>query len=93
MKIRELRAGPGFRLWVRFEDGVEGQVDLSTLKGRGVFAIWNTPGVFESARIGSTGEVAWGDDVDLCADALYIRVTGRQPAEFSSHAPAGTLHA
>jgi hypothetical protein len=88
MKIHELRAEPGFRLWVRFEDGVEGQVDLSPLRGRGVFAIWDTPGVFERARIGATGEVAWGDEVDLCADALYIRVTGHRPAGFVSRAPA-----
>ena len=31
---------PHYRLWVRFEDGVEGEADLSDVAGRGVFKRW-----------------------------------------------------
>ena len=32
---------PDFRIWIRYDDGVEGIVDLSDLAAGGVFAAWN----------------------------------------------------
>jgi hypothetical protein len=70
-----------FRLRLTYADGTEGVVDLSDLAGRGVFALWNEPGAFESARLTASGTVAWGDEdeIDLCPDALYQRLTGHLP--------------
>jgi hypothetical protein len=64
----------GFRLGLAFDDGVQGNVDLSHLAGRGVFRIWDDRSVFESVQIGSSGELVWSDQADLCADALYLKV-------------------
>ena len=62
-----------------FYDGVSGPEDLGDLTGKAVFRIWDTPGIFEAARIGPSGELAWGQDVDLCPDSLYLRVAGMKP--------------
>jgi hypothetical protein len=35
--VVEVRALRNYRIWVRFEDGLAGEVDLSNLAGRGVF--------------------------------------------------------
>lgn len=56
-------------------------VDLSHLAGRGAFSVWVQPGRFDSVRIGARGEVAWGDELELCPDALYLRLTGKRPEE------------
>lgn len=72
---------PGYRLRLRYQDGVEGEVDLSRFVGRGVFALWNDPGAFEQVRIGESGELVWSDQVDLCPDALYLEITGKSPEE------------
>lgn len=72
---------PKFRLWLRFSDDVEGEVDLSHLAGRGVFEIWDEPGVFESVRLGPAGSVAWNDEIELCPDSLYLKITGKRPEE------------
>ena len=72
---------PGYRLELEFDDGVSGTVDLSELVGQGVFAVWRDPLVFEQVRIGSSGELAWGEQVDLCPDALYLKVTGKKPED------------
>lgn len=77
----QVRALPGFRLFLRYADGVEGTVDLSSLAGKGVFAIWNEPGVFEGVSIGESGEIRWTSDVDLCPDALYMEISGKSPAD------------
>jgi hypothetical protein len=80
-RLVEARALPGSRLWVRYGDGAQGEVDLSDLTGRGVFAAWNEPGAFEAVRVGPHGELTWNDEIDLCPDAVYMRLTGKRPEE------------
>lgn len=70
-----------FRLWIRYADGVEGVVDLSELAGKGVFALWNDYREFEKVHIGPSGEIAWNDQIDMCPDALYLKVTGKSPED------------
>ena len=60
---------------------IEGEVDLSHLAGKGVFAVWDKEGVFAEVTLGPHGAIEWPGDVDLCPDALYLRLTGKQPEE------------
>jgi hypothetical protein len=77
----EVKPRSGYRIWLRYDDGVEGEVDLSDLAGRGVFTRWTDADVFRSVRVGSHGAIEWGADIDLCPDALYMRLTGKSPEE------------
>ena len=56
-------------------------MDLSEAVGKGVFALWRDPLAFNQVRIGSSGELVWGDRIDLCPDALYLKVTGKNPED------------
>ena len=76
--ITEVKVGPDYCLEVVFDDGVCGTVDLSDLVGKGVFALWNDRRVFEQVQIGSSGELVWGEQADLCPDSLYLKVTGKE---------------
>jgi hypothetical protein len=80
-RIVEAKPMADYRVWVRFEDGVEGIADLSRHAGRGVFKLWAQPGAFAQVRIGPNGELVWGDQIDFCPDALYLEITGRKPEE------------
>lgn len=71
---------PNFHIWLRYDDGVEGSVDLSDLAGRGVFAAWSDPAFFDSVRMGSHGAIEWGSEIDL-SDALYLQLTGKSPED------------
>ncbi len=77
----EVRALPVYKLWLRYSDGTEGEVDLSEFAGRGIFKLWNEYGTFEKVYIGEHGQVAWNDEIDMCPDALYLRLTGKTPEE------------
>ena len=68
----------GFRLWLKYHDGIQGIVDLSDLAGRGVFEAWSEREVFDAVTVNESGAVVWPGEIDLCPDALYIRLTGRQ---------------
>ena len=77
----EVKALPNFQIWLRYDDGTQGEVDLSDLVGRGVFLAWNDVAFFDSVRLGSHGAIEWGSGLDLCPDAMYLRLTGKSPEE------------
>lgn len=81
----------GYRLHVRYADGVEGEVDLSHLAGKGVFAQWNDPQAFARVSIGSSGEIRWDDAVDVCSDSLYMEITGKSPEDVFPNLKATTM--
>ncbi len=80
-KITHVEVLPDYRLHLTFNDGTAGTVDLSALVGKGVFACWSDPAAFAQVRVGSSGELVWGDQVDLCPDSLYLKVTRKEPEE------------
>lgn len=80
-KVLKAKALQGYSLELKFDDGVSGTVDLSDLVGKGVFALWRDHSAFEQVRIGPSGELVWGDRIDLCPDALYLKVTGKKPED------------
>ena len=70
-----------YRIWVRFDDGVAGVVDLSDSAAvGGIFVKWSDEGFWRSAHIvADSGAVAWGDgsEIDVCPLSLYLDVTGQ----------------
>ncbi|HOM17339.1 MAG TPA: DUF2442 domain-containing protein [Thermoguttaceae bacterium] len=77
----EVKPLKNYRIWIKYADGVEGEVDLSELVGKGVFAAWKDDREFQKVHIGSGGEIAWSDQIDLCADAIYLKLTGKKPED------------
>jgi len=70
----------GYRLRLRFEDGVEGVVDLGAiLSFRGVFEPLKDPAYFSQVRVDpQLGTVVWPNGADLDPDVLYGCVTGTE---------------
>jgi hypothetical protein len=63
----------GHRLRIRYEDGVEGIVDLATLVTfRGIFAPLRDPAYLSQVKVDSAlGTVSWPNGADLDPDVLY----------------------
>ena len=70
-----------YRLHLEYDDGATGDVDLSGLISKGVFAALSDAAVFETVTIGEHGELRWTDDLELCGDSLYLRITGKSAGE------------
>ncbi len=65
-KIIACRPLANYRVWIRFDDGLEGEVDLSHLVGQGVFAAWKSVDFFNQVRVDTkTDTLAWGEEIDL----------------------------
>ncbi len=67
----------GYKLHLEYDDGAIGDVDLSSLIGRGVFKALGDAAVFDGVTIGEHGELRWTEELELCADALYLQITGK----------------
>jgi hypothetical protein len=76
-RITEVQLKSKYRLKLKFSDGTEGELDLSDKVGKGVYTNWTDKDVFESVQITNAGDISWPNDVDMCADSLYLKVTGK----------------
>jgi hypothetical protein len=67
-----------YNLYLRFEDGTDGVVDIRGLiRFDGVFAPLTDPAYFNRVRVDSDlGTVAWPNGADLDPDVLYSCVSG-----------------
>ena len=81
VRILSARALKDYTIWIRYSDGVEGEVDLSHLVGKGVFSIWEDPNVFQMLQVENGRFITWTEGADLCADSLYLDMTGKSPGD------------
>jgi len=75
----EVEALSEYRIWIRYANGEEGEVDLSHLAGQGVFKLWEDKKEWKNVRIAEDGAIRWSEDVEICPDATYLRLTGKSP--------------
>jgi hypothetical protein len=91
-RITDVSAVGGFRVSLRFTDGVVGTVDLrADVEGRpGLFRQLNDPGYFRLVAVDvEAGTIAWPNGLDLDPDVLYHRASGSPlPASSSAEAAA-----
>ena len=80
-KILEARPLDGYKIRLKFDDGITGEADLSHLAGKGVFALWNNYENFKQVSIENGRSLTWSDEIDMDADSLYLKITGKKPEE------------
>ena len=80
-RLLEVQARMDYRLWLSYDDGTEGEIDLSDVAGRGIFEPLREEATFAAVHVGPSGQVAWSAELELCADAMYLRLTGKSPAQ------------
>jgi Protein of unknown function (DUF2442). len=76
-RVVEVRALPAHRLFVRFVDGLEGEVDARAMifgPKAGVFAPLRDPTKFAEVGL-DAGAVAWPGGLDIAPDAMYDEIS------------------
>ncbi len=71
--VVEVKPEPGYRLFVRFKDGLAGRVQLRREELTGALAPLLDAQFFEQVFI-DCGAVAWPGEIDLAPDAMYAQV-------------------
>lgn len=69
----------GHRLFLRFEDGAEGELDFSTESWHGVFAPLEDPAYFARVEVDEElGTIVWPNGADVAPETLHLWVTERR---------------
>jgi hypothetical protein len=71
--VTDAKALPGYRLWVRFSDGSEGEVHLKDFvfsDTRPIVAALRDPEVFAAIRV-DLDTVVWANGLDLAPEYLH----------------------
>ncbi len=84
---------PNYRIRVVLSDGAEGSVDLSDLVGHGVFKAWKDERFFAGVHLGPGRQIRWSEEIELCSDAVYLRLTGKTPEELFPQLKRESSHA
>ena len=86
LKPMSVEARDGYKIWLSFNDGVEGEIDVSDVVDYEWFKPWQDRGVFEDVQISSPLGITWNDDVNMsmCTMSLYAEITGKPFEEVAS---------
>lgn len=72
LNLQALEYRGAHRLWLRFNDGAEGEVDLAGHLEGPVFVPLRDPAVFATARIDpEIRTVTWSNGADMAPEFLY----------------------
>jgi hypothetical protein len=86
--VVEVKPETHYRLFVRFQDGLMGRVQLRREDLTGALAPLQDEKFFEQVFIDS-GAVAWPGEIDLAPDAMYREIVGQSQGLYEQQATPG----
>jgi Protein of unknown function (DUF2442) len=70
--VTAVEAREGHRLYLRFEDGLAGELNFTSESWRGVFAPLADPAYFARVELDrELGTIVWPNDADIAPETLY----------------------
>jgi hypothetical protein len=76
-RVVRVAALPQYRLYVEFDDGVCGTIEILPRLSGPVFEPLRDEAVFRQVTIDEFGAVCWPNGPDLAPDGMYSRITGK----------------
>jgi hypothetical protein len=85
-RVTDCRASNDYRLWLKFDDGLEGSVFLGDLLEVGAFSLWRDVDQFRRVVVDrKAATVVWDGGIRLDPDILYQDLLSSKAAtEFKS---------
>jgi hypothetical protein len=81
-KLIEIKALENYHLKLKYNDGVEGAIDLSELVGKGIFKKFEDVEFFRNVWIGESGAPTWENELDIDPLQPYLEITGKTFDEY-----------
>lgn len=80
-KIVACKPRTNYRVWIRFDDGLQGEVDLSDLVGQGIFEAWNSVEFFSQVRVDPKTDTLPGEKrltwIPMYSEKRFLRQLGK----------------
>ena len=81
--LKSAEAKTGYKLFLVFEDGVNGIIDLEKWKGQGVFEYWNKEENFKNFKITNSKKLEWNSEIDMDPDSFYLKLINKTFEEYA----------
>jgi hypothetical protein len=79
-KVSAVRVLNDYRLYVEFDDGTAGEIDLQDRLFGPVFEPLRDQSEFQKVTVDEFGAIVWPCGADLAPDAIYQRLTAQLTA-------------
>jgi hypothetical protein len=82
----QVKVTGNYNIWLIYDDGTQGAIDLSYLAQKPVFKKWENGDFFKNVNIDKeTYAIRWDDIIELCPDSLYLKIKGITFEEWKSN--------
>jgi len=76
-KPLQVKATGKYSIWLVYDDGIQGEINLNHLSDKPVFKKWENSDFFNSVSIDNETEaIRWDENIELCPDSLYLKLKG-----------------
>ncbi len=83
ISIASVKALKKYSIFIVFNDGTQGVLDLSAHAGRGVFKSWEENDNFYKVFVsGESGAITWPDEIDIDTLNAYFIINKISPEEY-----------
>ena len=71
----KVKALEKYLIWLKYDDGTKGKIDLSHLAGKGIFREWDKNDFFTRVYIDKQSKaISWNEVLQLCPNTLYLKL-------------------
>lgn len=85
MRIRatSVKALEKYKIFIQFNDGTEGVLDLCDIAGKGVFKSWDINDNFNNVFIDAESKtISWPNEIDIDTYNAYFTIHKIDPADY-----------
>jgi hypothetical protein len=83
MKVQEVKYISDYIISIKFDDGVNGIIELNDLVQKGIFKVLQDKNQF--AKVYTNGySIAWSNELEIDATTIYSELTGKNFGEILS---------
>jgi hypothetical protein len=83
IKISSIKALEKYKIFIQFNDGSEGILDLNHLAKKGVFNSWDNDDNFSKVYVSDeSGAITWPGEIDIDTLNAYFIIKNINPEEF-----------
>ena len=80
--IIEAKPLNNFKLFLKFDDGIKGEIELANLKDKGVFKYWNNEDNFKNFKV-LDNIIVWNETLDMDTNAFYLKIINKTFEEYA----------
>lgn len=83
-QLKNANALDDYKLFVEFDDGISGIIDLSKWKNKPLFSSWNVKDNFKNFKITENKKIEWNEKIDMDPDSFYLQLINKTFEEYAS---------